>query len=380
MKEADNGFLDIFGKLEDPRKERCKLHPMPEILFLTLCSVICGAESWIDIEDFGYAKLNFLQRYLPYDNGVPSDDTLRRFFRAIDTKQFQKLFVEWIRVWLSPDVADKVIAIDGKTLRGSRDGNNTAIHIVSAFASEAGLVLGQVKTQEKSNEITAIPELLNWIDVRGAIVTIDAMGCQKAITQKIVDKGGDYLISLKGNQGNLHTDVKMNFEKPTASAFFQMASTETEAEKGHGRIEVRRCKVSTDIDWIRARHPEWAELNSIVAVESERHIGEKVSIETRYFISSSTATPERLLSAVRQHWGIENQLHWVLDVSFGEDSSRIRKDNAPTNIAIIRHAALNMMRTAKRTNVAHKRKSIKLMRKSAGWRDDVLAEILAQVF
>jgi predicted transposase YbfD/YdcC len=197
---------------------------------------------------------------------------------------------------------------------------------------------------------------------------------------KIVDKGGDYLISLKGNQGNLHKDVKMNFEKPTATAFFQMTSTETEAEKGHGRIEVRRCKVSTDIDWLRTRHPEWAELNSIVAVESERHIGEKVSIETRYFISSSTTTPERLLSAVRQHWGIENQLHWVLDVSFGEDSCRIRKDNAPTNIAIIRHAALNMIRTAKKTNVANKRKSIRLMRKSAGWRDDVLAEILVQLF
>jgi predicted transposase YbfD/YdcC len=380
MTEENNGFLDIFGKLEDPRREQGKLHPMPEILFLTLCSVICGAESWIDMEDFGYAKLDFLRRYLPYKNGVPSDDTFRRFYRAIDTEQFQRLFVEWIRVWLSPDVADKVIAIDGKTLRGSRDGNNSTIHIVSAFASEAGIVLGQTKTQEKSNEITAIPELLDWIDVRGAIVTIDAMGCQKSITQKIVDKGGDYLISLKGNQGNLHKDVKMNFEKPTAAAFFQMTSTETEAEKGHGRIEVRRCKVSTDIDWLRTRHPEWAELNSIVAVESERHVGEKVSIETRYFISSSTTTPERLLSAVRQHWGIENQLHWVLDVSFGEDSSRIRKDNAPTNIAIIRHAALNMMRTAKKTNVANKRKSIRLMRKSAGWRDDVLAEILVQVF
>ena len=380
MTEETNGFLDIFGKLEDPRREQRKLHPMPEILLLTLCSVICGAESWIDIEDFGHAKLDFLRRYLPYENGVPSDDTFRRFYRAIDTEQFQRLFVEWIRVWLSPDVADKVIAIDGKTLRGSRDGNNSAIHVVSAFASEAGIVLGQTKTQEKSNEITAIPELLDWIDVRGAIVTIDAMGCQKSITQKVVDKGGDYLISLKGNQGNLHKDVKMNFEKPTATAFFQMASTETEAEKGHGRIEIRRCKVSTDIDWIRARHPEWVELNSIVAVESERHIGDKVSIETRYFISSSTATPERLLSAVRQHWRIENQLHWVLDVSFGEDSCRIRKDNAPTNIAIIRHAALNMIRTAKKANMTHKRRSIRLMRKSAGWRDDVLAEILAQVF
>jgi predicted transposase YbfD/YdcC len=380
MEEIDNGFLDIFGKLEDPRRERRKLHPMPEILLLTLCSVICGAESWIDIEDFGYAKLHFLRRYLPYENGIPSDDTFRRFFRAIDTQHFQQLFVEWIRAWLSPDVAEKVIAIDGKTLRGSRNGSHSAIHMVSAFASEAGIVLGQVKTQEKSNEITAIPELLDWIDIRGAIVTIDAMGCQKTITQKIVDKGGDYLISLKGNQGNLHTDVKMNFEKPTVAAFFQMASIESEAEKGHGRIEIRRCKVSTDIDWIRARHPEWAELNSVVAVESERHIGENVSIETRYFISSSTSTPERLMSAVRQHWGIENQLHWVLDVSFGEDSSRIRKDNAPTNMAIIRHAALNMMRTVKKTNIAYNRKSIRLMRKSAGWRDDVLAEILTQVF
>ncbi len=183
------GFLDIFGQLDDPRIERKKLHPIPEILLLTLCAVICGAESWDDIEVFGKAKLVFLRQYLSYESGVPSDDTLRRFFRAIDTAQFQRLFVEWIQVWLSPELAGKVVAIDGKTLRGSHDGRQSPLHLVSAFASEAGIVLGQVKTSEKSNEITAIPELLEWLDVRGAIVTLDAMGCQKAIAEKLSIKG-----------------------------------------------------------------------------------------------------------------------------------------------------------------------------------------------
>lgn len=378
--EIENGFLDVFGELEDPRREHRKLYPMAEILFVTLCGLICGAESWIDVETFGQAKLEFLKKYLPFENGIPSDDTFRRFFRAIDPEQFQKLFVEWIRVWLNPEVAEKVIAIDGKKLRGSHDGDKSAIHMVSAFASEAGIVLGQMKTQEKSNEITAIPELLDWIDIRGSIVTIDAAGCQKTITQKIVKGGGDYLISLKGNQGTLHEDVKLTFEQPCEQAIANLKSIETPPEKGHGRIEIRRCRVDTHIDWLRERHPQWTDLKSIVAVESERHIGDKVSTETRYFISSSTESPERLLSAVRQHWGIENKLHWVLDVSFGEDHSRIRKHHAPANIAIIRHAALNMMRTAKANNPALKRTSIKLMRKSAGWKDEALALILEQVF
>ena len=378
--EIESGFLDVFGKLEDPRREHRKLYPMAEILFVTLCGLICGAESWIDVEMFGQAKLEFLKKYLPFENGIPSDDTYRRFFRAIDPEEFQKLFVEWIRVWLNPEVAEKVIAIDGKKLRGSHDGEKSAIHMVSAFASEAGIVLGQMKTQEKSNEITAIPELLDWLDIRGAIVTIDAAGCQKTITQKIVKGGEDYLISLKGNQGTLHEDVKLNFEQPCEQAIANMKSTETSPEKGHGRIEIRRCRVNTNIDWLRERHPQWTDLKSIVAVESERHIGDKISSETRYFISSLTESPERLLSAVRQHWGIENKLHWVLDVSFGEDNSRIRKHHAPANIAIIRHAALNMMRIAKANNPTLKRTSIKLMRKSAGWKDEALALILEQVF
>ena len=374
MKSEEMDFLDVFGQLDDPRIDRKKLHPMPEILLLTLCAIICGAESWDDIETFGQAKVEFLRRYLPYTHGIPSDDTLRRFFRAIDPDQFQRLFIEWIRTWLNPEVADKVVAIDGKTLRGSRNGEQMPIHLVSAFASEAGIVLGQVKTHEKSNEITAIPELLEWLDVRGAIVTIDAMGCQKAIAEKIVDKGGDYLLALKGNQSRLHDDVRLHFEEPGPQASIQMEQAET-LDKGHGRIEVRHCHVSTDIDWLKERHPEWKNLNSIVAITSERHIGETATQETRYFISSSLIPAERMLAAVRLHWGIENQLHWVLDMSFGEDQSRIRKGNAPNNVAIIRHAALNMIRGAKT-----KRMSIKRMRKAAGWDDALLNDVLAQVF
>lgn len=367
-------FLDIFGQLDDPRIDRKKLHPMPEILLLTLCAVICGAESWDDIEMFGKSKLAFLRQYLPYEYGIPSDDTVRRFFRAIDTTQFQHLFVEWIRAWLSPEVAGKVVAIDGKTLRGSHDGGQSPIHLVSAFASEAGIVLGQIKTREKSNEITAIPELLKWLDVRGAIVTIDAMGCQKAIAEKIIDKGGDYLLALKGNQSSLHEDVRLHFEQTAPASLARMSRTES-VDKGHGRIEVRQCRVSTDIDWLRELHPEWKNLGSIVAIDSERLIGDTTTRETRYFISSSLASAPQMLAAVRLHWGIENQLHWVLDMSFGEDQSRIRKDNAPTNVAIIRHAALNMIRQAQK-----KRVSVKRMRKAAGWDDSVLTDILAQVF
>ena len=319
-------------------------------------------------------RYSFLRQYLPYEHGIPSDDTVRRFFRAIDTTQFQRLFVEWVRTWLSPEVAGNVVAIDGKTLRGSYDSGQSPIHLVSAFASEAGIVLGQVKTSEKSNEITAIPELLEWLDVRGAIVTIDAMGCQKAIAEKIIDKGGDYLLALKGNQSSLHEDVRLHFEQPAPTSLIRMTRAET-VDKGHGRIEIRQCRLSTDIDWLRARHPEWKNMSGIVAIDSERLIGDTTAQETRYFISSSQAPAPQILAAVRLHWGIENQLHWVLDMSFGEDQSRIRKDNAPTNVAIIRHAALNMIRQAKK-----KRMSIKRMRKAAGWDDSVLTDILAQVF
>lgn len=300
LDEEEMDFLDIFGQLEDPRIDRKKLHPMPEILLLTLSAVICGAESWGDVERFGKSKLMFLRRYLPYEHGVPSDDTVRRFFRAIDTTKFQRLFIEWVKESLGSEVAGKVVAIDGKTLRGSHDAWQSPIHLVSAFACEAGIVLGQVKTREKSNEITAIPELLEWLDVRGAIVTIDALGCQKSIAEKIIDKGGDYLLALKGNQGGLHDDVRLHFEQPAQVSISRMSHSET-IDKGHGRIEVRQCRVSTDIAWLRELHPEWKGLKSIVAIDSERFIGDTTAQETRYFISSSQASASQMLASVRLH-------------------------------------------------------------------------------
>lgn len=364
------GFLDIFSELDDPRIERRKLHPMPEILLLTLCAVISDSDSWDDIEIFGKTHLDFLQGYLPYKHGVPSDDTLRRFFRAVDFENFERLFIQWMQTCLAPEINGKVVAIDGKTLRGSVDDGKAAIHMVSAFASEAGLVLGQIKTSEKSNEITAIPELLEWLDIRGAIVTLDAMGCQKDITKKIIKGGGDYFISLKGNQGTLHEDVKLHFEQPSQAAQATMLTAET-IDKGHGRIEIRRCRMSCDIEWLQQRHKEWTSLNCVVAIESERHIKDKIETETRYFIGSLKDDAEKALHAIRSHWGVENKLHWVLDMTFGEDQSRIRKGNAATNMAIVRHIALNMIKKAQR-----KRTSLKKMRKLAGWDNAVLASIL----
>jgi predicted transposase YbfD/YdcC len=369
-KEAKIGFLDHFKGLEDPRIERCKLHPMEEILLLVLCGVIAGCDGWEDIEDFGKAKLDFLRQYLPYKQGVPSDDTLRRFFRALAPKLFTERFMEWVKSLQETTLAARVIALDGKTSRHSFDGAGKALHLVSAFASEARLVLGQVAVDSKTNEITAIPELLKWLDVRGAIVTIDAMGCQVDIAAQIQEQGGDYVFSLKGNQGTLSEDVRTFFEKPPQHSVLPCHKT-VDAE--HGRIETRICSISTDIAWLQERHPHWAGLNSIVKIESTREKGEKIEKENRYYISSLDTTPAHMLAAIRSHWAIENTLHWVLDMSFGDDQCRIRKDNAPANMAIIRHCALNMIQQTKT-----KRQSVKRMRKKAGWDNNTLETILRQ--
>ncbi|MCF8713166.1 ISAs1 family transposase, partial [Corynebacterium parakroppenstedtii] len=305
-------------------------------------------------------KLDYLKRYLNFEYGAPSDDTLRRFFRALDPESFESCFMKWIES-LQLDLAGKVVAIDGKTSRCSFDKNSRPMHMVSAFVSELGLSLGQVKTAEKSNEITAIPELLELLDIAGAIVTIDAMGCQSKITDKIIDKEADYLISLKGNQGTLNDDVRLAFEQKTKSISY---SSFEDVDKGHGRIETRCCTVTNDIDWLKERHPQWKNLNSIVEIESHRDIGGEVSTEKRYYISSLTTTPEVLLQTTRQHWGIENNLHWVLDVCFNEDKSRIRKENAPRNMGIIKKTVLNLFQSVKRANP---RMSLKRIRKLAGW-------------
>lgn len=371
MKPAVETFLDHFSGLEDDREAGKVLHPVPEILLVTLCGVIGGAEGWEDIEDYGASKLKVLREVLPFAHGIPSDDTLRRFFRGVDPVAFREIFVAFVRELL-PQAAERLIAVDGKTSRRSYDGTAKALHLVSAFATEARMVLAQTATAEKSNEITAIPELLKLLDLRGAIpafagTSIDAMGCQREIAQQIIDGGGHYLLGLKGNQGILHKDVELFFAKPPEGA---PVLAHEETDKGHGRIEIRRCDVTSDIEWLKETH-SWPGLQSIVRITATRIIGNKTTTDVRYYLSDDTPDPARVLANTRSHWAIENTLHWTLDMSFGEDACRIRKDNAPLAIATIRHVALNFLQAAKLP-----RESVKRLRKKAGWDDAILKRIL----
>jgi predicted transposase YbfD/YdcC len=365
-------FLDTFEQLDDPRIDRRKLHPLLEILLLTACGVAAGCDGWSDIELFGKQRLELLRTFRPFENGVPSDDTLRRFFQSVNPEQFQRLFTQWMQQSLeSEEEGSRTIAIDGKCLRGSHDGAQRALHMVSAFASGARLVLGQCKVSDKSNEITAIPQLLQALDLRGSTITIDAMGCQTAIAEQILQGGGQFVLGLKGNQGTLHDDVRTWFESPPHGSQCEIVE---QADKGHGRVEHRRVSLSSDIQWLRDRHPKWSGIQGIIQIQSTRIVDGEESKEARYYLSSLTHA-DAAAKAIREHWGIENQLHWVLDMSFGEDQSRIRKGNAPHNIAIIRHTVLNVINTIKQP-----RQSVKQYRKLIGWSDEVLREFLKVLF
>lgn len=365
------GFLDYFVDLEDPRLDRKKLYKVSEILLVTLLSVICGAEGWQDIEDFGKAKLTYLRRYLPYENGIPSDDTYRRFFRRIDPEEFRTRFCKWMQNLPLP--ADRIIAIDGKTSRHTFDGDEKkALHMVSAFASETRLVLAQMAVPEKTNEITAIPELLDWLDLNGAIVTIDAMGCQREISQKIIDKGGDYILSLKGNQEALEADVKNLFNEESLLKGFGFEE-HTTTDSDHGRLENRRCRVMSVPEVLIKRH-NWPGLQSVIEIYSTREFKDKTELEKRYYLTTLPLDPIKISNAIRKHWGIENSLHYILDVSFRDDDSRIRKGNAPENIGIIKHAALNLLQKSIRP-----RESIKRLRKVAAWDENRLTEIFSKI-
>ena len=366
-------FLDSFEKIEDPRSAKNQLYSVPEILLVTLCAVLCGAEGWCDIEMYGKTKINSLRQYLDYNNGVPSDDTIRRFYRNINPSAFEKLFREWVET-LAKKTDSKVIAIDGKSSRHSFDGDGNMLHMISAFATEARIVLGQEKVSDKSNEITAIPKMLDWLDVKGHIVTIDAMGCQYEIANQITKKEGDYIFALKGNQGTLAEDVKLYFEDKA----FEKSNNFTDYDKDHGRIETRECRVVSGVDWLKKLHPSWSTIKSIIEIKSTRDIKDKVTTETRYYISSMDAKAEKILRAIRSHWAIENSLHWVLDMSFNEDYSRIRKKNAPHVMAILRHIALNLLQNAKKNQDSFKRKSIVGLRKLCGWDEKTLDLVIAQ--
>jgi len=362
-----------FGSVPDPRLDRTKRYSLKDIIVVAVCAVICGADGWVGVEEFGKSKIDWFRRFLDLPNGIPSHDTFGRVFSLLDSEKFMECFANWIG-GVANLTAGEVVAIDGKTLRRSFDtaSSKSAIHMVSVWACENGLVLGQVKTEEKSNEITAIPKLLDGLEVSGCIVTIDAMGCQKKIAKKIVDKDGDYLFGLKGNQGILNDDVREFFRYADGEQFKDIPHDYTETVDGeHGRIETRRVWCTSDIDWFQEKHL-WKGLGSFGMVESERTVGDKTSVERRYFISSLPGDDaEQFGRAVRQHWQVENKLHWTLDISFREDDCRVRSGHAAENRAVLRHIALNLLKKEKSIKLGVKNKRLK-----AGWDDDYRLKVL----
>lgn len=364
-------FLDYFSELPDPRQLIKVIYPLDEVLLLSLLAVLAGAETFTDIARFGEKKLDLLRRFRPFLNKTPTHDRLGEIFAALDAERFQQCFVAWVAA--STGISAEVIAIDGKTSRRSyQKKGDAAIHIVSAFAARQRLVLGQVKVAEKSNEITAIPRLLDMLVIEGAIVTIDAMGCQRDIARKVIAKKADYVLALKGNQGTLRDDVELFATEQKANDFKDTAISRHESVDGdHGRIETRRTTAIHDVEWLQERH-KWPGLNSIVMVESRRETGPRIETETRFYITSSVDPADQLATVIRQHWAIENSLHWVMDMVFRDDECRISTGHAPANFTTVKHVALNLMRRSPAKD------SMRLKRKIAAWDDDFLLSLIAQ--
>jgi len=371
-----SSLQSYFSIIKDPR-QICKIeHELLDIIILCIVGVLCGSEGWHDIEMVGHARLEWFKDRGLLTKGVPVDDTIARIISRISPEQLQSCFIDWMKS-LAQETQGKVIAIDGKTLRHSFDKKKkkSAIHMVSAFASANGVVLGQKKTKEKSNEITAIPELLQLIDIKGGIVTIDAMGCQKEIAKKIISKDADYVLAVKDNQKNLHEDMQ-DFFKTARELNFKKINYDSfeEVNKGHGRIETRRYWLSDSLDSI-GNVDDWEKLNCVGMVESERTVGDKTSIDTRYFITSIECNARNFGNAVREHWAIENKLHWVLDVTFREDDSRIRRDNSSENMSVFRHIVLNALKKDKSV-----KKSLKAKRFKASLEPNYASKILSEIF
>jgi len=361
-------FLEYFKDLPDRRQSAKVKYPLQEVLLLCLLAVIAGAETITDIARFGEKKLDLLRRFRPFGEGVPSHDHLGDILATLEPEPFQRCFVAWAAALIG--VAEGVVAVDGKTVRRSRSKTDLPIHMVSAFAARQRLVLGQVKVAEKANEIVAIPKLLDMLAIEGAVVTIDAMGCQRAIAQKIVDKKADYILALKGNQGALRDDVELFATEQKAKDFKDTTVSRHESVDGdHGRIETRAITVIHDIAWLQQRH-QWPGLKSLVMVESIRESGGKIERETRFYITSLAVLAILIGPLVRGHWAVENSLHWILDCVFRDDECRLRTDYAPANFTTIKHMALNLIRRAPGKD------SMRLRRKVAAWDDDFLASVI----
>lgn len=366
-------LFERVEEIKDPRVERTKLHSLKDILVMAVCATICGADNWEEIAEFGESKREWLATFLELENGIPSHDTFRRVFILLDNIALKSLFVEWISSAISLSKGT-LVNIDGKNLCGSKEPikGKKALNVVSAWASEASVVLGQVRCEEKSNEITAVPELLKILDLQGCIVTIDAMGCQTEIVKQIVEKRADYVISLKGNQGDLHQAIKDYLDWAERIKFKEISFDYCETlEKGHGRIEERRCWITEEIGWLESKGA-WKNLKSVVMVEAIREvIGGKKTVERRYFLSSLEANAEQALKAVRGHWAIENELHWCLDIGFREDASQVREAKSAENLATLRHIGINLLKQEKSC-----KRGIEGKRKKAGWDESYLLKVL----
>jgi len=358
--------IEYFSCIEDPRVERTKDHLLSDIIFITIAAVICGCETWNEIELYGKTKELWLKTFLPLANGIPSHDTFNRFYSSVEPQQLEDSFINWMKD-VSEITDGEIISIDGKSIRGSGGKDSKSmVHMVSAWANKNHMVLGQVKTSEKSNEITAIPKLLDILVLKGCIVTIDAMGCQTEIAKKIIEKGADYVLAVKGNQGSLEQDINYTIKSS------KPVDTYKHIDTGHGRIETRICSVYSNLENIE-NADKWVGLKTIVKIESKRHIKltGKEQKDTRLYISSLEPIAKKNAETVRSHWGVENSLHWILDVSFNEDGSSKTNPNAVENFSIINRIALNLIKNEKSKKVG-----VKSRRLNAGWDNDYLLSIL----
>jgi predicted transposase YbfD/YdcC len=363
---AMEDYEEVFEELEDPRTGNAKRHLLHEVLMIALCTVLCGGETCADMALFGRAKREFLQQVLTLPHGIPSHDTFSRIFRLLDPVGFHAWFIAFMRRFA--EGCQGVVAIDGKTMRRSFDraAQASPLHLVSAWAADARLCLGQLAVGDKSNEIVAVPKLLELLSLKGRVVTADAMSCQRKIAQQIIDQGADYVLALKGNQETLHDDVRRFLDDPQTKL-----ARAADTDKGHGRIETRTAALTTDIAWLQDNH-DWPGLKAIGKITATREIDGRISIETRCYLLSRAFPPERFNAIVRSHWGIENGLHWVLDVIMDEDQARNRKDHGPQNLALLRKLALNLAK------LEPSKGSMRGKLKQAGWDNAFLAQILLQ--